>query len=123
MGGVHAAQPAIIGTGLSAFDLGIGEAEVVAKVPLFHFQVKIDVTENDVFEGSVNRASLLHDYFAIVLNDLGRNDLDAFGAKRLGGLGKSSLKRLDGSAGVGDFGLKDAKAGALLEDWGGSYFG
>src|ERR1017187_4751567 len=123
MGGVHAAQSAIVRTGLSAFDLGIGEAEVVAEVPLFHLQVKIDIAENDVFERPVLRASLLHNHFAVVLNDFSGDDLGTFGAEGLGRLRQSALQGLDRSAGVGDFGLQDAKAGTLLKDWCGSYFG
>ena len=64
---VHAAESAVVRTGLGAFDLRIGEAEVVAKVPLFHLQVKVDIAEDDVAKRAVLSATLLHYYFAVVL--------------------------------------------------------
>ena len=65
-------KPAIVRTGLPAFDLRIRQAEVVAEVPFFHLQVQIDVAEDDVAKVAVLGAGLLHHDFAVVVEDVGR---------------------------------------------------
>ncbi len=50
---VHAAETAIVRTRLSAFDLRIGEPEIVAEVPLLHLEVQLDIAEDDVAKDAV----------------------------------------------------------------------
>ena len=76
--GVHAAQAAIVGTRLSAFDLRIGEPEIVAEVPLLHLEVEFDVAEDDVAKAAMLGAGLLHHHLAVVGEDIRRDDLIAF---------------------------------------------
>ena len=115
MRGVHAAQPAVVRTGLAALDLRIRQSQVVAEVPLLHLEIELDVAEDDVAKLAVLGTAFLHHHFAAIGEDVGRDHLGAFGAERLGLLGKSLLQGLDRRAGVGDFRLQDAQPGPLLE--------
>ena len=103
--GVQVAQAAIVRAARGVGHGRVLQAAVVAERPLLHLQVEPGVGVDDVAELAVVRAALLHDHFAAFFEDPGIDQLRAFRAKRLGGLGQALLQGLDGRARIGSFGL------------------